>query len=95
MSNPILSPRIAKDKSWQVYANCEKCRLLKRLDIDALFRGSPDLDLGEALAKGRLRCIKCEQPGESISVSRMHVGLVKSVMSLTRGLNIVRNEEDE
>jgi hypothetical protein len=93
MADPVLTPRIAKENGWSACAHCDRCRVLRKLNMDALFRKSPDLDLGEALARGKLRCQKCERPAEAISVTRMHVGLIKQVMMLTPGLVVSRLDE--
>jgi hypothetical protein len=94
MQDVILTPRIAMANDWTVTANCDKCRVLRQLHIETLFRKFPDRDLGEALVRGRFRCTKCEQTCTGLDVSRRHGGLIKSVMKLTPGLTVTRIDEE-
>ena len=94
MSDPVLTPRLAREKGWSIYGHCEKCRAMKMLHVDTLFRRFPDRDLGEALARGKIRCSKCERSCSSLDVSRQDVGLIVPVMKLAPGLTVVRHEGD-
>ena len=94
MSGPVLTPRLARQNHWRIIGHCERCKITKEMHVETLFRRFPDRDLGEALARGKITCTKCERPCSSLDVKRQGGGET-AVMKLAPGLTVTRFEADD